>query len=310
MEVILAIDGGATHTGCLAIDRSAQMLAEAEGGPYNHLHESQRLIRARLAGLIEQTLQLAKRRQEDVGCLSAGLAGVDFDDYGAEPMLALFRELGFECCLIHGDIVIAHAAALDAGPGIVVLAGTGSCILGIDRSGRRAKGGGWGGIYGNEASAQWISKRALRAAARAYDGRGPSTMLLGALIHSLGLSDFRDSISLIYGPQPRDIASSCEVVYRWVVSGDLVARSPFDDAAAELVEGVIAAACRLGLDNSPIAVSYQGGVAEHCPLLITEMRERLSKALPQTRVQAPLWKPVMGAHLLACNAVGWKAAMQ
>jgi N-acetylglucosamine kinase-like BadF-type ATPase len=135
-------------------------------------------------------------------------------------------------------------------------------------------------------------------------------MLLGALIHNLGLSDFRDSISLIYGPQARDIASLCEVVYRCAVSGDAVARSLFDDAAAELVEGAIAAACRLGLDNSPIAVSYQGGVAEHCPLLITEMREMLSKALPQARVQAPLWKPVMGAYLLACNAVGWKAAMQ
>jgi N-acetylglucosamine kinase-like BadF-type ATPase len=135
-------------------------------------------------------------------------------------------------------------------------------------------------------------------------------MLLGALMQILGVSDFRDSISLIYGPQARDIASLCEIVYRCAVSADPVARSLFDDAAAELAEGVIAAACRLGLDDSPIAVSYQGGVAEHCPLLITEMKERLSDALPQARVQAPSWKPVMGAYLLACNAIGWRAATQ
>jgi N-acetylglucosamine kinase-like BadF-type ATPase len=310
MEAILAIDGGATHTRCFAIDQSGRRLAQAQGGPSNHLHEPERVIRARLAGLIEQTLQLAKLRQEDVACLSAGLAGVDFDGYGAEPMLALFRELGFERCLIYGDVVIAHAAALDAGPGIVVLAGTGSSILGINASGYRARVGGWGGVYGNEASAQWISKHALRAAACAYDGRGPSTMLLDALMQSLGVSDFRESISLIYGPQARDIASLCEVVYRCAVSGDPVARSLFHDAAAELVEGIIAAACRLGLESSPIAVSYQGGVAEHCPILIAEMRESLREALPQARVQAPLWKPVMGAYLLACNAMGWKAAMQ
>jgi N-acetylglucosamine kinase-like BadF-type ATPase len=100
-------------------------------------------------------------------------------------------------------------------------------------------------------------------------------MLLGALIHNLGLSDFRDSISLIYGPQARDIASLCEVVYRCVVSGDPVARSLFDDAAAELVEGVIAAACRLGLDNSPIAVSLSG---RSCGALPTAHNRNARKA--------------------------------
>ncbi|MGH9694799.1 MAG: hypothetical protein ACRD5Z_11690, partial [Bryobacteraceae bacterium] len=73
---------------------------------------------------------------------------------------------------------------------------------------------------------------------------------------------------------------------------------------------VIAAARRLGGDRSPVAVSYQGGVAEHCPLLVVKMRERLEEELPEARVQSPLWKPVIGAYLLACNLVGWKAALE
>src|SRR4051794_20527153 len=271
MEVILAIDGGATHTRCVAIDQSGRVLAENEGGASNHLHEHRDSIRARLAGLTEQTLESTNLRRQDVACLSAGLAGVDYDGYGAEPMLALFREFGFKCPLVHGDMVIAHAAALGGGPGIVVLAGTGSSILGVDASGRRVKVGGWGPRYGNEASAQWISERALIAAARAYDGRGPFTALLDALRETLGLSDFRDSISLLYGPQARDVASLCRVVYQCAVSGDPVARSLLDDAAAELVEGVIATVCRLGLNSSPVIVSYQGGVVEHCPIIVAEM---------------------------------------
>lgn len=310
MEAILAIDGGATRTRCVAIDRSGKKLAEVEGGASNHLHERDEAVRARLAGLVEQTLQLAGIDRKDVACLSAGLAGVDYDGYGAEPMLALFGELGFERCLIHGDMVTAHAAALGAGPGIVVLAGTGSSILGADASGRRVKVGGWGPVYGNEGSAQKISERALTAAARAYDGRGRSTVLLEALMQALGLSDFRGSISLIYGPQARDVASLCQVVYQCATSGDAVARSLFEDAAGELAEGVIAAARRLGVDTSPVAVSYQGGVAEHCPLVVAKMRERLEEELPEARVQSPLWKPVIGAYLLACNSVGWKAALK
>ena len=107
-------------------------------------------------------------------------------------------------------MVIAHAAALGGGPGIVVLAGTGSSILGVDGAGRRVKVGGWGPLYGNEGSAQRISGQALAAAARAYDGRGPSTALIDAFVRTLGLSDFRDSLSFIYGPEARDVASLCQ----------------------------------------------------------------------------------------------------
>jgi glucosamine kinase len=307
MEVILAMDGGATRTRCVAIDRTGQTLAEAEGGASNHLHEREQDIRARLAELVEQTLRLANLCRRDVACLSAGFAGVDYDDYGAEPMFALFRELGFERCLIHGDMVIAHAAALGGGPGIVMVAGTGSSILGVDGSGRRVKVGGWGPVYGNEGSAQKISERALRAAARAYDGRGPSTALLDALVRALGLSDFRDSLSFIYGPHARDVASLCQAAYECAVAGDVVARSLFENAAGELADGAIAAARRLGLNGSPIPVSYQGGVMEHCPLLVAKLKERLEEELPGTHVRSPLWKPVIGAYLLACNSVGWKA---
>ncbi len=308
MEVILAMDGGATRTRCVAIDRTGQTLAEAEGGASNHLHEREEAVRTRLAELLEQTLRLANLRRKDVACLSAGLAGVDYDGWGAEPMFALFRELGFERCLIHGDTVIAHAAALGGDPGIVVLAGTGSSILGVDGSGRRVKVGGWGPVYGNEGSAQRISGQALTAAARAYDGRGRSTALVDAFVRALGLSDFRDSLSFIYGPEARDVASLCQAAYECAVAGDAVARSLFEDVAGELADGVIAAARRLDLNGSPVAVSYQGGVTEHCPLLVTKLKDKLEEDLPGARVRSPLWKPVIGAYLLACNSVGWKAA--
>ncbi len=310
MEAILAIDGGATRTRCVAIDRSGRKLGEAENGASNHLQETEVAIRTRLAEVIERALGLANLRKDEIVCVSAGLAGVDYDGYGAEPMMALFRGFGFERCLIHGDIVIAHAAALEMEPGIIVLAGTGSAILGIDASGRSVKVGGWGPVYGNEGSAQRISEHALRAAARAYDGRGPSSALLEALTKNLGLSEFRDSISVVYGPQPRNVASLCEVVYRTAVEGDTVARSLFDDAAGELAEGVVTVARRLGVDRSPAVVSYQGGVAENCPLLIERMEERLRQQLPLARLQPPRWRPVIGAYLLACHSLDWKAILE
>lgn len=310
MEVILAFDGGASRTRCIAVDRSGKILGEAESGPSNHLHENGQSVQSRIAELTERTLHTANLSKGDITCVSAGLAGVDYDGYGAEPMKALFHRLGFPHCLIHGDVVIAHAAALGMRPGIVAVAGTGSIILGIDEVGCRVRVGGWGPLYGDEGSAQYIAAAALRAAAHAYDGRGPSTALVDALTHALGLSDFRNTISILYGPNAKSIASLCPVAHRIALAGDSVARSLFDAAGDELTEGVVTAARRLRLEDSHLLISYQGGVAEHCALLVERMREHLHERLPRAQLGPPRWRPVVGAYLLGCRSLGWEGKME
>jgi N-acetylglucosamine kinase-like BadF-type ATPase len=306
MEAILAIDGGATRTRCAAIDRSGRILGEAESGPSNHLQQAERSVEARMASAIEETVRAAKICRDDIVCVSAGLAGVDYDGYGDEPMRALFRRLGFSSCLVHGDMVIAHAAALAMQPGIVAIAGTGSVILGIDRDGRRARVGGWGPLYGDEGSAHYIAAAGLRAAAQAYDGRGPSTTLVGGFTSALGLSDFRQTISHLYTPEAGNIAALCPVVHRAAIAGDPVSLSLFDAAAGELAEGIATAARLLHFDETEILVSYQGGLSEHCPLLIQQLQGRVQQRLANARVVPPRWRPLVGAYLLACSALGWE----
>ncbi len=306
MEAILAIDGGGTRTRCVAIDRSGRTLAQFESGASNHLQSDEETVREELGCAIRKTLESANLRMEDVRCLSAGLAGVDYDGYGEEAMATLFDELGFTNYLIYGDMVIAHAGALALAPGIVVLAGTGSAILGIDTSGRRVKVGGWGPIYGDEGSALRISQRALTAAARAYDGRGPDTALLPEITKALGVSDFRNSISVIYGHRTHTVAALCPVVYQSMLSGDAVASALFEEAAEELMESVATAIRLMGMEHQPITVSYQGGVAENCPLLIEKIEQRLQQQFPLSRLQPPISRPVIGAYLLACRSLGWE----
>jgi N-acetylglucosamine kinase-like BadF-type ATPase len=310
MEVILAFDGGASRTRCIAVDRSGRILGEAESGPSNHLHENEQSVQRRIAEVTERTLHIANLSKGDITCISAGLAGVDYDGYGEEPMKALFHRLGFPCCFIHGDVVIAHAAALGMQPGIVAVAGTGSIILGIDEAGCRVRVGGWGPLYGDEGSAQHITAAALRAAARAHDGRGPCTALLEALTQALGLPDFRSSISILYGPNAQNISSLCQIVHQIAVAGDPVARSLFDTAGDELAEGVVTAARRLRLEDSHLLISYQGGVAEHCALLVERMREQMHERLPRAQLVSPRWRPVIGAYFLGCRSLGWEGNME
>ncbi|GAB3962435.1 BadF/BadG/BcrA/BcrD ATPase family protein [Actinoallomurus acanthiterrae] len=75
------------------------------------------------------------------------------------------------------DIAIAFAAASPEPAGLVIFAGTGAGAAVVDDGAlvRRADGYGW--LVGDEGSGVWIGTEAVRAALRAYDGRGAPTTL-------------------------------------------------------------------------------------------------------------------------------------
>lgn len=308
MELVLAIDGGGSRTRCLAIDRSGHVVGAGEGGPSNHLQVRRDVVIESLREAVTRTLTPNGLSPDQVVCVSAGMAGVDYDKTGADEMESAFREIGFASTLITGDMVIAHAGALGGRPGILALAGTGSCILGIGPGGERVKVGGWGPVYGDEGSAYRIGETALRVAARAYDGRGPRTMLVSALQDTLDLADFRATLERVYVEkmEPREIAALSRVAYGVAEAGDEVAREIFLQAGEDLAETVIAAARILKLLETELLVSYQGSVFEACGLV----RDRFTEVLKQTSasvvVAPPQFEPVVGAGLIAFESLGWQ----
>ena len=307
MKVVLAIDGGGSRTRCLAIDPDGRVLAHAESGPSNHLLVEGDIVRRSLTEATSEALSTCGLNNNAVACVSAGLAGVDFDGADAPQMEAVLKDLGFIKLVINGDMVIAHAGALQSRPGVVALAGTGSVTLGIGFDGERVKIGGWGPIYGDEGSAYRIGQMALKAAAHAYDGRGKATRLTDALLSALGLNNFRQTVTRVYVErmEPREIAALARVAYEVAEAGDEVARDIFTTAADELAHSVEAAARQLRMDADELLVSYQGSVLESCRLLNERFVEQLKRSLPRATAAPPEFEPVIGAYLLGCNAVGW-----
>ncbi len=307
MEVILAIDGGGSRTRCLAINRRGQIVGQSVAGPSNHLLVNKDTVVCSLAEATDAAMAQAGLNRADVRCVSAGLAGVDYDGRGAPEMDEIFRELGFSHLLINGDMVIAHAGALHGRPGVVALAGTGSAILGIDENKKRVKVGGWGPIYGDEGSAYRIGQNSLFAAARAYDGRGPATALTEAILGELKLKNFRESLERIYveNMAVRNIAALSRIAYEVAEAGDDVARSIFLRAGEELAESVEAAIRQIKLEGSAMLVSYQGAVLSSCAIVRENFTACLGKQNPQISVLPPDFEPVIGAFLLGCEAHAW-----
>ena len=308
MEIVLAIDGGGSRTRCLAVDRQGQVVGAGESGPSNHLLVPRDIVLDSLAEATSKAVAAGALLPEQVVCVSAGMAGVDYDKTGAAEMEEAFQEIGFTRSLITGDMVIAHAGALGGRPGVLALAGTGSCILGIGPSGERVKVGGWGPVYGDEGSAYRIGQTALRAAARAYDGRGPETTLVAALLKELGLSHFPETLERVYVEkmEPREIASLSRIAYEAAKSGDDAARKIFIQAGEELAEAVTAAARSLNLPEGELLVSYQGSVFEACDLVRERFTELLQETFPSVMITPPRFEPVVGALLIACESLGWE----
>jgi N-acetylglucosamine kinase-like BadF-type ATPase len=236
------------------------------------------------------------------------LAGVDFDGNGASQMEAVLHQLGYKNLVVKGDMIIAHAGALLLQPGVVALAGTGSVVLGVDLDNKRVKVGGWGPIFGDEGSAYRIGEMSLRAAAKAYDKQGPATRLTEALLKSLGLTEFRESVAHVYikGMKPRDIAALSRVAYEVAETGDEVARSIFFQAGDELADSVEAAIRQLNFHSSEVKVSYQGSVMSSCRLIRERFIGQLQRRVPGLVVVSPEFEPVIGAYLLGSKALGWE----
>lgn len=308
MKIILAIDGGGSRTRCLAIDERGQTLGAVESGASNHLLVERKTVARSLSEAIENALAQSRLQRSDVACVSAGLAGVDYDGAGEEEMRQVLRELGFNRTVINGDMVIAHAGALAGKHGIMALAGTGSSILGIGRNGERVKVGGWGPVYGDEGSAYRIGEMTLRAAARDFDGFDAKTALTEAVKNALGIDDFKETVNLVYvkGLEIREIAALSRVAYEVAEAGDAVARKIFMQAGEELSESVATAIARLSVRGEKIEVSYQGSVLESCSLVRESFIAGLARCEPQAEIVPPRYAPVIGAYLLGRASLGLK----
>src|SRR5258708_21745706 len=96
------------------------------------------------------------------------------------------------------DGFIALAGATAGAPGIIAIAGTGSFCFGRNASGRTARAGGWGYIFGDEGGGFDLTRQALRAALRMEEGWGPPTVLRQRLLEATGAADANDLLHRFY----------------------------------------------------------------------------------------------------------------
>lgn len=302
---MLGIDAGGTKTVALLADANGVVLGEGRSGGANLQAHGELEVEKVLHHVIDLALEGHGATPAAV-CL--GLAGVDRDGDGA-VIRSIMRRLGFrERTLIVNDALIALVAGVPlqqgratVSQGVVLISGTGSIAYGVNSRGQAARAGGWGTSLGDEGSGYWIGRRALKAVARAADGRGPRTRLTPLVLAHFSLSRPEQLVSEIYDDAKgkHAIASLGQTVEQARAEGDVVATEIMRKAADELALAAASVVARLEMRGEQFPILLSGGMIRHAQWLAAEVTTRLAEVAPRSSVIALDREPAMGAVRLA-----------
>lgn len=173
MAYYLGIDGGGSKTTCVVGDESS-ILATAVSGPSNITRVGEGYARQSLHQGIRRACAGARIDAQQLRHACLGAAGAGQEEI-ASVLRKIVREIVPGEIEVVGDMQIALEAALDGGPGVIVIAGTGSIAFGRDREGRTARAGGWGFAISDEGSGHWVGRAAVAALLRAADESAEAT---------------------------------------------------------------------------------------------------------------------------------------
>jgi N-acetylglucosamine kinase-like BadF-type ATPase len=216
-----------------------------------------------------------------VGSLVVASRGI----WSARERRGLARQLGRLAARVEvlADAQAALLGALGDTPGVLVLAGTGSIVVGRDARGRWARAGGLGPLLGDEGSAFWIGRAWLRATTRGEDFL-PVRRLVTA----------PDAVARVAALAPSVVARARRRDRR---AGTIVR-----DAQAELARLVADVARQLRLPG-PVTVSWAGGVLDD-PRFREGLRRAVGAAGLDARWVPPAATPVVAAAALAQDRLG------
>jgi N-acetylglucosamine kinase-like BadF-type ATPase len=296
---VLGIDAGGTKTVCLLADGEGRVRAAARGPGANLQALGELEVEKVLHEVMEQALSGEKAPPAAI-CL--GIAGVDRPHDNA-IIRGIMRRIGLKApVLVVNDALVALVAgAGDEGPGIVLIAGTGSICYGRNGQGRAARAGGWGYLIGDEGSGWWIGRETLTAVMRGVDGRGPETLLLPRVLDHFGFADTSDLIHEVYhrDTRRRAVARLAGVVRQAAEDGDVVARQILGGAADQLALAVHSVASRLEMRGLQFPLVLSGSLFKVVPTLTADVRSRLAEVTPRCQPRVLDIEPAMGAVRLA-----------
>lgn len=306
---MLGVDGGGTHTSACLLSTSGEFLVEIKDRPAIYARLGSR-VAAMVVRLANRALERAGLHKKNLAAAAVCWTGVGRESDRRIVERALRRARLAPLIVVGSDAIAGLTGAFGAGPGIAVLAGTGSIAFARDQDGNVHRVGGWGYLLGDEGSGFAIARDGINAALKAFDGRGPATLLQPLLAEKLSLARIDEIISRLYRrPVDRgDIASLAPLVFFAAQNGDAVAQEIVHRAGRELGRLIVALLPHLQTAPQPVPVALLGNLFQQKDMLLAGLTAALAAAADRIEIVPPRFPGVVGAGLLALAKVQGVAA--
>jgi len=298
---VVGVDGGGTKTEAVVMNANQRVIGEGLAGPSNPLRVGIAGAAASIREAIDNACASARIRRGDLLAAQIGLAGARRREL-RERMRETLTPLDIGEIEVVTDASIALYGATGGAPGLVVIAGTGSICCGINARRKRFCAGGWGPIAGDEGGGAWLARRALRAVAHGFDGRGPQTALTDLACTYFHVTSPDDLTTAIYAPTITNerLAGFGRDVVNAAKDKDPVALQIVADGGTELGRAAVAVIRHLQMERDRFQIAYVGGVFRAAgELMLHTLREEVRQVAPRAFFEPPHFAPAVAAARMA-----------
>lgn len=287
----IGIDGGGTHAKFVLYDDDKGILDFKEiNSPTNyHSVGIEKVKKVLLDGINS----VGKNGFDIIG---AGLSSVDTEK-DLRIMKEIFKDIGIENVVITNDGVAALWGATE-GVGILMVAGTGSIVMGRNHDGITARSGGWGYIFEEYCGGFWLVKQATIAILNHEDGIGPSTKLEKDLLRYFDLKTSDEIIGLYYPDTAvSKISSGAKIVLDDARDGDRIAISIANKGIKKAMKMIKSVKLKCKLEDE-FTFSYTGGIFSS-KYFFKEFKMNFKRNFPKANFIDPKFPPEIGAAIMA-----------
>ena len=288
MRIVLGFDGGGTKTECVLMDESGAILARSRSGPSNAVNVGPKASVAALAAAGSEALRSAAKSPFDVAYILAGISGAGEPSVRAEIQEHLKPSFPKASIVVTSDLILSLAATGEI-PSLVVIAGTGSAILGRTSPLKLARAGGFGPIIGDAGSANDIGRKTTALCFQKFlnNEKFPLTDEICRAFNCTWAQfvDLARQQPTVIFPQIFPIVANA------AESSDASARALLTSAAKDLQEQVLEVLRQLQLQNANFFLAKTGGVFDGSPFLNKEFDRLVREIAAGVRI-GPLPRPV------------------
>lgn len=305
-DYILSVDGGGTKTEFCISDMEGHIKDSVIVGCSNYKSVGVEAVRESFQAGFE-LLEKKGIRLGDLRYSVWGISGCD-SEHDFSLIRAVLEGLGIDgetSYLCNDGILAFYAQAME--PGMVVIAGTGSIILGIGSDGEYKRASGWGYNISDIGSGYWIGAEALKHTLLYCDGCGGYSPFFDCIREYFKADSFeRLPYVVTEVTDYYEIARLAELVTEEAGRGEEVTLGILRHGAEVIARLMGSIYRRMGFDSRmELNIVFSGGVLKS-RIYQQLIKEELARQVPLEHVTFSIQKhaPVYGGIRLARRILG------